>query len=1108
MNGKNLSRRVISFILVVVMAIGILPLSAVNASVVLDKGFEGEWRNDDGSTITISNLQADVFDFEAMLLYYPNDTARQYDNPNIGSLGGKATAVNNNTAQMLYTGEWSGQNRKITVTFEFFAGKLIIKTDIPAGSGGEYEYFGFGYNVKISGEYYKKDNSSVPTDTVEYNGHYYKAYDMKMTWHEAKAYCENLGGHLVTITSQEEQKFLNDIIILGNKNRYFTGGYRVDSSSKWEWVTEETFSYTNWKIREPNSSIEHYIEIFAKQYPSNDNPPIAIGVWNNVMEDGNVDGSLEFNPRSLVEFFGSDNVGFICEWGIDEVDDPNKPHNFLYNGNLGAGNFEAEYVYSDQYFNGSSYDFKWDLAKMSLDVSMAAFGRAKVNYYNKNDIEDCKDYNIKKLLEDIGFDNIDTSLGYPDEPQTHSIGVAFGIKPIIDNSECMLIVIAIRGGGYEREWGGNFELGLGEIHEGISRAKERVLEEFYRYINQYGVATKIVNKKIKLWITGYSRGSAVANLLGATFDDEINNTGKLNGLFPMKKEDIYTYCFATPAATKNKNTTNDIYKNIFCIVNPNDFVPKFAPEAWKYRRYGETYFIPTPEDFAGDYTNLENMMLEEFIKLNKTEKEKFMKKDYLIDDFEFINGADPFSLIRYYQYNKRQSLFLDKFIHIFAKEAVKSQFNYNLYYQSSMVNLLTDFGAEKGIVMLKDLFGSISLLIQNLTLTAPDYVATVVANSSGIFQGHFPEVYFAWLQSSGTKFTSGKYRIVQVNCPVDVEVYDSKNNLVASIIDNEPQEIMGSSIISAIDENEQKIIYLPSMENYTIKILATDNGKMTYSVNDFDRNVGSVTRVVNYYDVEIEKNDVLTAHLENLDIEPNARYELFDNNNEKIELSEDINNEDLLYYEVNVSIEGKGYIIGEGTKTKGEYIKLQAIELEDYKFDGWYSETQKISSESEYRFCVLSNVNLIAKFIYDNDITVDSYIYKIGSPYFIINGVQKEIDPGRNTSPVIVNDRTLIPIRSLIEELGGTVNWNAGTRTVDILYNEIHIGLTIDKTDVIITDLHTMEEISYKLDVPAQISNDRTMVLVPCRFVIEQFGGKVSWDEKSQEVTIKFKRPK
>lgn len=46
---------------------------------------------------------------------------------------------------------------------------------------------------------------------------------------------------------------------------------------------------------------------------------------------------------------------------------------------------------------------------------------------------------------------------------------------------------------------------------------------------------------------------------------------------------------------------------------------------------------------------------------------------------------------------------------------------------------------------------------------------------------------------------------------------------------------------------------------------------------------------------------------------------------------------------------------------------------------------------------------------------------QIGTPRMTINGVEKEIDPCRGTVPVIINDRTLLPVRAIVEEMGGTV---------------------------------------------------------------------------------------
>ncbi|MGN0486576.1 MAG: hypothetical protein ACI4GB_05015 [Acutalibacteraceae bacterium] len=45
---------------------------------------------------------------------------------------------------------------------------------------------------------------SAADDTATFNGHTYQRFDESMTWKEAKAYCESLGGYLATITSSAE----------------------------------------------------------------------------------------------------------------------------------------------------------------------------------------------------------------------------------------------------------------------------------------------------------------------------------------------------------------------------------------------------------------------------------------------------------------------------------------------------------------------------------------------------------------------------------------------------------------------------------------------------------------------------------------------------------------------------------------------------------------------------------------------------------------------------------------------------------------------------------------------------------------------------------------
>ena len=121
-------------------------------------------------------------------------------------------------------------------------------------------------------------------------------------------------------------------------------------------------------------------------------------------------------------------------------------------------------------------------------------------------------------------------------------------------------------------------------------------------------------------------------------------------------------------------------------------------------------------------------------------------------------------------------------------------------------------------------------------------------------------------------------------------------------------------------------------------------------------------------------------------------------------------------------------------------------------------------------------------------------VLRIGDPIMKVNGTEKEIDPEMGTAPVIINDRTLLPIRAVVEELGGTVGWNGETREVTLRYNSNEIVLTIDSMSA------ALNGTAQTLDTAPTIINDRTML--PIRFIAEGFGLGVEWNGDTQEITI------
>lgn len=107
-----------------------------------------------------------------------------------------------------------------------------------------------------------------------------------------------------------------------------------------------------------------------------------------------------------------------------------------------------------------------------------------------------------------------------------------------------------------------------------------------------------------------------------------------------------------------------------------------------------------------------------------------------------------------------------------------------------------------------------------------------------------------------------------------------------------------------------------------------------------------------------------------------------------------------------------------------------------------------------------------------------------------VNGERVKFDQ----PPVIDNDRTLVPMRAIFEALGAEVEWSGETRTVTATKEDTVVVLTIGSTDMVV------EDYIVKLDVPAKIISDRTMV--PVRAISEALECEVEWNAEAKTVVI------
>ena len=108
----------------------------------------------------------------------------------------------------------------------------------------------------------------------------------------------------------------------------------------------------------------------------------------------------------------------------------------------------------------------------------------------------------------------------------------------------------------------------------------------------------------------------------------------------------------------------------------------------------------------------------------------------------------------------------------------------------------------------------------------------------------------------------------------------------------------------------------------------------------------------------------------------------------------------------------------------------------------------------------------------------------------LVNGTTLTFDQ----PPVVVDGRTLVPLRAIFEALGAEVDYEQSTQTVTAVRGNDTVSLTIG------SNILTKNGEQIMLDVPAQIIGGRT--LVPARAIAESFGAEVVWDPATRVVTI------
>ncbi len=460
----------------------------------------------------------------------------------------------------------------------------------------------------------------------------------------------------------------------------------------------------------------------------------------------------------------------------------------------------CDFEYNDDFFNQSAYTYNHKLALASCCFATSAMVKDGAPF---NDPE-----SAKTMLKTIGFGNDSgeavSCYGYQKSPTMNSIACVVSNKNIGDTS---IIAVAVRGGGYEGEWAGNFNVGTDTNHAGFNVAKQQVCDNIIRFINQDGVT---LNKNVKFWITGYSRAAATANLVAADVNNKtLDGTSTCYDLsdYNYDTDDVFAYCFETPRNTRDKNAKNATYNNIFNIVNRIDPVPRVAPAAWDYVRYGKDCYLPSKETYNPKaYSNLVEKVSNNFDLIYTGKGDKSYKEDFVFYEVKLkyklisITHVDV-SIVE----NKSisQGVFWDNFVKYLA-DGLKSPEYYTANYQNGLtkavyklmgnikydeilqqrgfwdylynqisvkyildnvlinsnvlknllIEALTIYFADAGMTRTEatEIADSLSGVLVKLAFH-PNYILTAIKNGSQLFLPHYTETTLAWLKTLNGDFS-------------------------------------------------------------------------------------------------------------------------------------------------------------------------------------------------------------------------------------------------------------------------------------------------------------------------------------------------------------------
>lgn len=375
-------------------------------------------------------------------------------------------------------------------------------------------------------------------DVSIFNGHAYKIYrNTSIGWHEAQEFCESVGGHLATVTDEEEDSFIRSMVVDTGLS-FWLGATDERSEGEWRWVTGEAWEYSNAEF-DNCDGVQHYLVV--NHY---------YDCWDDQSEkETSRDGDL------------CDTGGFICEWDRETAS-------------------ETFFIGDRQFDRGIDYyTSKWKSHEYNPTLSnqLAALSYAA---YDEREIEIA----YQTLGFTQGFGSHYESFGGVD---LNFCCYTIGFKKSEYNDD-WICLITVRGSHSVSDWLYNLDIATSEEkHQGF-------------LIPALGICNTIADamldqmislQKVKFVITGHSRGAAIGNLLAVELMEQ--------GVWPDNLYN-YNFACPDVACKSEFPIYNNIF-NLCNTDDLVAFVPgapcdSFVTSGKSWGKYGRTFWFTKDVD--------------------------------------------------------------------------------------------------------------------------------------------------------------------------------------------------------------------------------------------------------------------------------------------------------------------------------------------------------------------------------------------------------------------------------------------------------------------------------------------------------------------------------